>query len=80
MWSAPGTAGHPANPGMVSGDRPGVTSADGNPPDRPEPDVSDLDPMALDRLSRQLYGRLRGEFAADLLVDRERAQLLTDLI
>jgi hypothetical protein len=37
------------------------------------------DPAALDRLAQQLYGRLRGHLAAELLGDRERAQLLTDL-
>lgn len=39
----------------------------------------DDDPAALDRLSRLLYDRLRGQLTADLLVDRERAHLLTDL-
>jgi hypothetical protein len=44
-------------------------------------DTADLasDPAALDRLAQRLYGRLRGHFAAELLGDRERAQLLTDL-
>ena len=42
-------------------------------------DPATSDPAALDRLARQLYGRLRGHLAAELLGDRERAQLLTDL-
>jgi hypothetical protein len=43
------------------------------------PDLASSDPAALDRLAQRLYGRLRGHFAAELLGDRERAQLLTDL-
>jgi len=42
-------------------------------------DLATADPAALDRLAQHLYGRLRGHFAAELLGDRERAQLLTDL-
>jgi len=37
------------------------------------------DAGALDRLAGQLYGRLRGQLAAELLVGRERASMLTDL-
>jgi hypothetical protein len=37
------------------------------------------DPAVLDRLAQRIYGRLRGHLAAELLADRERAQLLTDL-
>jgi hypothetical protein len=37
------------------------------------------DPASLDRLAQRLYGRLRGHLAAELLADREHAQLLTDL-
>jgi hypothetical protein len=42
-------------------------------------DLAPADPAVLDRLAQSLYGRLRGHFAAELLGDRERAQLLTDL-
>jgi len=42
-------------------------------------DLADAGPEALDRLAQRLYGRLRGHLAAELLADRERAQLLTDL-
>jgi hypothetical protein len=37
------------------------------------------DPASLDRLAQRLYSRLRGHLAAELLADREQAQLLTDL-
>lgn len=37
------------------------------------------DPGSLDRLAGQLYDRLRGQLSAELLVGRERSQLLTDL-
>jgi hypothetical protein len=37
------------------------------------------DHAALDQLANHLYGRIRGRLAAELLADRERAQLLTDL-
>ncbi|HEY4849301.1 MAG TPA: hypothetical protein VII22_00815, partial [Streptosporangiaceae bacterium] len=37
------------------------------------------DPASLDRLAQRLYSRLRGHLAAELLADREHAQLLTDL-
>lgn len=42
-------------------------------------DTEVADGAALDRLAQRLYGRLRGHLAAELLADRERAQLLTDL-
>lgn len=37
------------------------------------------DPAALDSLARQLYGRFSRHLAGELLIDRERAQFLTDL-
>lgn len=37
------------------------------------------DPAALDALARQLYGRFSRHLAGELLIDRERAQFLTDL-
>ena len=37
------------------------------------------DAVELDRLATQLYGRLRSQLASELLIGRERAQLLTDL-
>ena len=37
------------------------------------------DPAALDTLARQLYGRFSRHLAGELLIDRERAQFLTDL-
>jgi hypothetical protein len=37
------------------------------------------DPATLDQLARHLYGRIRGQLAAELLADRERSALLTDL-
>lgn len=40
------------------------------------PDVDDLD---LDLLAERLYGRLRSRLRTELLVDRERAGMLTDL-
>jgi len=42
-------------------------------------DLATTDPAVLDRLAQRLYGRLRGHLAAELLADRGRAQLLTDL-
>jgi hypothetical protein len=60
----------PASPGPAAA----ATEAD---PVMPDPVIPD--PAALDRLAQQLYGRLRGHLAAELLGDRERAQLLTDL-
>lgn len=40
---------------------------------------SQHDPGSLDRLANQLYDRVRGQLSAELLVGRERSQLLTDL-
>ena len=37
------------------------------------------DPAALDLLARRLYGRFSRRLADELLSERERAQLLTDL-
>jgi hypothetical protein len=37
------------------------------------------DPATLDQLAHRLYGRIRSQLAAELLADRERAHLLTDL-
>ena len=37
------------------------------------------DPAVLDSLARQLYGRFSRHLAGELLIDRERAQFLTDL-
>jgi hypothetical protein len=37
------------------------------------------DPAELDRLAGQLYGRIQRHLNADLLIGRERAQMLTDL-
>jgi hypothetical protein len=37
------------------------------------------DPATLDQLAHLLYGRIRSQLAAELLADRERAHLLTDL-
>jgi hypothetical protein len=39
----------------------------------------DTDHGALDQLTHQLYDRVRSQLAAELLVGRERSQLLTDL-
>ena len=41
--------------------------------------VPSPDPGSLDRLAGQLYDRVRGQLSAELLVGRERSQLLTDL-
>ncbi len=41
--------------------------------------VTPHDPAALDTLARQLYGRFSRHLAGELLIDRERAQFLTDL-
>ena len=38
----------------------------------------DLDHLDLDELSARIYGRLRRRLRAELLIDRERAGLLTD--
>jgi serine protease Do len=50
------------------------TGAGGGQPRPPEAD----DPAALDRLAHQLFGRFRGQLAAEFLIGRERSQLLTD--
>ncbi|CAN5549009.1 hypothetical protein BH10ACT8_BH10ACT8_28740 [soil metagenome] len=50
------------------------TGAGGGQPRPPETD----DPAALDRLAHQLFGRFRGQLAAEFLIGRERSQLLTD--
>lgn len=47
-------------------------ASDDEPPHRP-------DPVELDRLAGQLYGRIQNQLRSDLLIGRERAQLLTDL-
>lgn len=55
-----------------------VTTPSPSPP--PSPFVATThDPAALDSLARQLYGRFSRHLAGELLVDRERAQFLTDL-
>jgi predicted nucleic acid-binding protein len=43
---------------------------------RRAPDLDD--PVELDELAVRLYGRLRSKLRFELLVDRERAGLLTD--
>jgi hypothetical protein len=63
---------------------PAGTTAAGPPPlgATPEPATTGMgpsDPAALDQLANRLYGRIRGRLAAELLADRERAHLLTDL-
>lgn len=62
------------------------------PPPPPQPDTpagvpaappgafeAPADPAELDRLARQLYGRFSRRLAGELLIDRERAQFLSDL-
>jgi len=48
--------------------------------DRPTEPATDLtDPVTLDELTGRLYDRVRTNLRTELLVDRERAGLLTDL-
>lgn len=67
-----------------------VAQADGHNPVTPsataQPEVTSemvtaavLEPIVIDQLAQHLYGRIRGHLAAELLADRERAHLLTDL-
>ncbi len=49
------------------------------PPSSPPLSSPPEDPAALDALARQLYGRFSRHLAGELLIDRERAQFLTDL-
>jgi hypothetical protein len=62
-----------AGPIAASPSRAATASASGD--DTPEP----TDPAELDRLAGQLYGRIQRHLNADLLIGRERAQMLTDL-
>jgi hypothetical protein len=55
--------------------RSATTSASAADEGTPEP----TDPAELDRLAGQLYGRIQRHLNADLLIGRERAQMLTDL-
>jgi len=44
-----------------------------------EDPLASEDPAALDRLANQLYARVQSQLRSELLVSRERAQMLTDL-
>lgn len=68
---APGTAGLPGDVAADGGD----TSATPRPPAAAE----DVDGERLERLFRRLYPRVREELRWDLLAERERTGLLTDL-
>jgi hypothetical protein len=54
-----------------------ATSASASAPAPTSPTATDH--AALDTLARQLYGRFSRHLAGELLIDRERAQFLTDL-
>jgi hypothetical protein len=57
-----------------------ATTPSPSPSPAPSPSFpSTHDPAALDSLARQLYGRFSRHLAGELLIDRERAQFLTDL-
>jgi len=64
-----------AGPITASPTRPATASASASDDETPEP----TDPAELDRLAGQLYGRIQRHLNADLLIGRERAQMLTDL-
>lgn len=68
---APGTAGLPGDVAADGGD----TSATPRPPAA----AGDVDGERLERLFRRLYPRVREELRWDLLAERERTGLLTDL-
>lgn len=77
---APGFADATAATAAAAGPPAAATrtaGAVGQPPSDEAPPRSD--PAALDRLAGQLYGRIQDQLRADLLIGRERAQMLTDL-
>jgi hypothetical protein len=87
--TGPGALGHGPGPAAAHASwspSPGgslsAAGAQATPHPETAPAAADLamaDPGTLDRLAQRIYGRLRGHLAAELLADRERAQLLTDL-
>jgi Domain of unknown function (DUF4157) len=86
--SAPTVLASPGGTAEEGGAAPGAAVADmraaigelrerlGELADRRRVDLDD--PVELDELAARLYGRLRSELRLELLVDRERAGLLTD--
>jgi hypothetical protein len=82
---APGVAGAgagaagPASAGPASAGLASAGPASAGPSAAGSSAADTTDPASLDRLAQRLYGRLRGHLAAELLADREHAQLLTDL-
>jgi hypothetical protein len=64
----------PAAPLDASPARP--TTAESTASDEP---AAAEDPAALDRLANQLYARVQNQLRSELLIGRERAQMLTDL-
>ena len=78
VTAGPVTAG-PAAAGPVSDNSATAGSATAGPATAGPAAADPTDPASLDRLAQRLYGRLRGHLAAELLADREHAQLLTDL-
>lgn len=59
---------------------PGASPSPGASPGSPAASASPAErDHELDELARRLYGRIRARLSAELLADRERAGLITDL-
>lgn len=77
LQAAEGAANRVARPGAIG--ETGAPNASPSMPTAAATAVTPHDPAALDTLARQLYGRLSRHLAGELLIDRERSHLLTDL-
>jgi len=69
-WSAPVAAVAPSAPAPAPGAAPA--------PIAPAPAAEPAPPIDLDDLARRVYGQVRTQLRSELLIDRERAGLLTD--
>jgi hypothetical protein len=76
---APPTAGASSSGTAAPTDQPGPASAASADSHAGAAAGLPSDPAALELLARRLYGRFSRRLADELLAERERAQLLTDL-
>ncbi len=83
--AAPSPAGAPApmqsRPQPIAAAAPSSTespSVDTGPQEAPTPAPEPTPPIDIDDLARRVYGQVRTQLRSELLIDRERAGLLTD--